>query len=204
MIEQRAHLRAQDAIVRPHGRVRIFFAQIFLEDAVAVADHHAAHAARRRGQQQPSERRIGNREIDLDAGRTFSICRRRHAEGRAGPLVEPAARAVPGVVDGRCHALPFLQGGLDLAETARLDERARRNADDSREGALKVEAAQPDVAGQRAQRVALFGVRSDDVARTLYLFNLCCHGEEDNPGAWRNLSEHCFLYRRSEDYEIKR
>src|SRR5688500_8575628 len=169
----------------------IFLAQICFERAIAVADHHAADAAGCGRQEQPPKRRIGNGEIDLDSRRALAIGRRRHAERRTGTFVQAAAGAITGIVNGRRDALSIFERALHLAQPARLRKGPRRNADHLREGALKVKAAQSDAAGERAEGVPLLGVRLDDLARTLDLFNLCIHTEEDKPPAARDLSEDC-------------
>ena len=86
---------------------------------------------------------------------------------------------------------PVFKARLDLAQAAGIGEGARRNADDLRERALKMEAAQPDAARQRAERVALFRIRPNDLARLLNLFDLCCHRKNDSRPVRPNLSGHC-------------
>ena len=56
VLQERPHLCAQDAIVRPHDRIGEFRAQILFERAIAVTNHDPAHAARRGGKEQPSQR----------------------------------------------------------------------------------------------------------------------------------------------------
>jgi hypothetical protein len=203
VLQQRADLRAQDAIVAAHRRRRILVAQILLERAIAVADHHPAHPAGRRRQQQPAEWRVGNREIDLDSGCAFTIRRGRHAERCAGALVQPAAGSISRVVHGRCDTLPFFERHFHLAEPAGLRERARRNPDDLRERALEMKPAQPYPPRQCTQRMARFGIGLNDLARTLYLFDLRIHNHDDKPHPGGDLSEPCSeaFNRRPEDHK---
>ena len=191
VLEKRAHLRAQHAIVPPNSRSRILQPKVAIEIRIAVADHHAAHAARGRSQEQTSQRRFDDREIDFDAGGTLAIRRRRHPQRRPRALVEAAARPVARIVEGRRHGGASFQGRLDLSDPAGVGVGARRDPDDLRERPLKVEAAQPDAAGQGAEGVALFRIRPDDVARLLNLFNLCCHTQHDKRPVRANLSEDC-------------
>ncbi len=89
---------------------------------------------------------------------------RSHAKLRGRALVEAAAGAVSGGVEGGGHVVSGLQVLLDLAQTAGVDVGLRSHSQHGLECPLQVECAAAELCRERAQRDAVFDVLLDVAA----------------------------------------
>ena len=94
---------------RDGSRRRKFIAQFVLEFAVVIAEIDRADAARGGADQQPAERRLGDREADFGAPAALGVSRRGHAKARAAGFIDPARGAVAGAVGRPRHAFAGTQ-----------------------------------------------------------------------------------------------
>ena len=178
VVEQRAHLRAEKAIVPADLRVRILLPQFPLQRASSspIITRHTPRAVA--ASSSRPERRLGDGEIDFCAPAAAPVCRRRHAQGRARAFVQPAARSVSRVVESRCHPIALAQRRLQLPEPAGFGKRARRNAHELGERPLKMKRARA-----RRARPARFSVcRSSGLARMMSHAACTC---ENVVAVWR-------------------
>ena len=119
-------------------RVRKLSSQVGLESPVARADLHRADAARRPGNEQPSERRRDDHVADGCALSAARVRRRSHPEHRRRLLVDAAARAIAGIIGGSRHAVPIPESGLERSDPAGVAVLTRRDSKQLLEGAKQM------------------------------------------------------------------
>ncbi len=119
-------------------RIREFSSQVSFESAVARADLHCADAARRPGNEQPSERRRDDHVADGCALSAARVSRRSHPEHRRRLLVDAAARAIAGIIGGGRHAVPVSESGLERSDPAGVAVLTGRDSKQLLEGAKQM------------------------------------------------------------------
>src|SRR3990172_440954 len=124
----------QAVAVAAHFCQRILAPQLSLERAVGVSQTDRAHPPLRAGDKQASQRRSRRRIVDGHPRASFAVGCRRHPQARRGALVEPAARAVAGLVERPRDPLALADSRLEALQASRLLVLARADAHPALEG----------------------------------------------------------------------
>src|SRR6266513_997323 len=109
-------------------------------------------------------------EGDGGALRAATIFRWCHTAAGRLLLVDAAAGSVAGVVDGARHRLARAQIAAEAPRTQRVLIRARRDAEQAREGPLQMERARADVRGEHRERDRLVGMGGDEARGLAHVF----------------------------------
>jgi hypothetical protein len=119
-LDQRENGRRELAEVARDRCRRVLAAKILFERLGGVAQLDAADAALGCANQQVAERRANDDVVDVHAKSSAAIRVRRHAEFRVRAFVEPAARPVPCLVEGRRDRLVVPEQRLQAAGAQRV------------------------------------------------------------------------------------
>ncbi len=139
--------------------------QFRFESPVARTDLHRADAARRPGNEQPSERRRDDHVADGCAFSAARVRRRSHPEHRRRLLVDAAARAIAGIIGGSRHAVPVPESGLERSDPAGVAVLTRRDSKQLLEGAKQMMRTGADQPRQVSQGRRRLGVGRDGGTR---------------------------------------
>src|SRR3990172_12702183 len=118
---------------------------------VGVSELDGANTALRPRDEEASERRVGDVITDGHAAAALAVGGGRHAELLAGRLVEAAAGAVAGVVEGACDGVTISKAALQALEPASFGVLARGDAEGALEHALELTGVHTEAAADLRQ-----------------------------------------------------
>lgn len=155
---------------RGHGlqdRGGIFGAKGAQELIAGVAEVEKAEPAVGGGEHHETERSFGGGVGDGDIFAAGAILPWRHAQTGIGALVDTAAGAEAGFVDGVGDRSRFAELDLESFDAGALDELTRSHADDRLEGAMQMEGAEMGTPAEVLERERLAGgaVATDVIAQ---------------------------------------
>ncbi len=143
--------------------------EALLQLALGVAELDGANTFVGSSDEHESQRRTGEMAAkdgvaDDGGDGAAAVFLRGHAELRGGAFVEAAAGAVSGGVEGGGDVVAGLQVVLDLAEADGIDVGLGGNSEEGLEGALQVERAAVELAGEALEGERLVDVLLDVTA----------------------------------------
>ena len=159
--DDRGDPRPQAGVVAVPLGGRVLGGERRLQARVVPAEAHGAHAPLGRADQQAPERRRDGRVGEARAAAAAAVRGGRHAEVFGRALVQPAARAEPGVVQGRRHRVLRAQPRPHQIEPARVGVLARRDAQKAPEHPLHVVGAAPEMRAEGVKTRLTVDVRLD-------------------------------------------